>query len=566
MELDKTAQDQFSQTILTTNTEMIKDILIGVCTKYMEFEEHFYEIVMNSVSHAIEEEKAFGGEPVEPGIPRIKEDFINHHIPKALNTLTEHELRILFSMSSFHNHSFFIPLKEGSSEPIRRNLWNAGHIILDVFFDGFDTEPSSDLRANINNFYITTWLDVIVKQFGLEVTKEIRDSFNNNTDIFTQIEERGLFKENKELYDSILKLSDDEEIIEDRRSGRAIKKELTAEAEVLSNASKNLTLNLQLFGNKDFVKMIQGKGTNALMKIKTSSVLEGQLDVMGAATFKTGDDFTLIIKDYAELMNGIPTHAWKLFDCFMLVFTQTKDPSIRLPLKDYMDMRGLKDIKSTRKQVLESMDALSKISYEAKEKIKGRWVHSGTISLFGGTKIIKNGIIYFNFNADFYGQLIKYRVMDYPPMILKTNDAKNPNAFYFSRYIAENYRMNEGKDRLNFISVKTMLEKSPKMPTYEEVMNGNRNVRDRIIEPFIRDLDSLDDVYYDIVSEDKETIIDHVEDLTYGEFIKCYLKIDYTDYPKNEARLERKKKHQEILRKKAAANKGYAKGSSKKLS
>lgn len=543
---------EYKQSVTTYSTEDIKETLTNVCMRYLKT-----VIIKDTLNETTEEARV-----------SLEEDFLNNHIPKVLNILTNNELRILFTISDFSNHSLFIPIKEGSNEIPRRNIFNAGHIVIDIFYNGvLGSEPTNDLRTNINNFYIVAWLNTTLHMYDLVVTKEISDAFNNKSDIFTQIKEKGLFKENKKLYKDIFSLEKEDSLKLITGRGRLLRKELTAETKVVTNISKktNLDLDLQLFNNNDFAKILQGKGTNALMKIKTTSTLEGQIDFMGAATFKTDSDFTLIIKDYAELMNGIPTHAWKLFDCFMLVFTKDKNPSIRLPLKDYMAMRGLKDLKSARKQVLESMDALSKISYEAKEKINGRWVHSGKISLFGGTQIIKNGVIQFNFNTDFYGQLLNYRVMDYPPGVLKTNDNKYPNAFYFHRFIVENYTMNEGKERVSFINVKILMSKSPKMPSYEEVMSSNRNVKDRIIRPFIKDLDSLDNVYYDIVAEDKKTIIDNVEELTYSQFIKCYVKIDYTDYPRNIKRLERKRKHQEATRKKTSKNKEYSKGSYKKL-
>lgn len=554
MAKDESEWFDFKETTTILNIEMIKDILTNVCNEYIK------EMFIGYTAKVTSEDRA----------KQIEDDFFNKYIPGALNLLTNQELRILFAISDHYNHSIFNPNKEYEEFP-KVNIFNAGHILLYNFYDGvLGQNPTKELRENINNFFIRAWLNTTLQMYDLEVTKEIRESFNNKSDIFTQIKAKGLFKDNKKLYNDLFTFEKENAITQLTGQGKITRKELktlTAETKVVTNISKktNLDLDLQLFSNKDFIKILQGNGTNALMKIKTTSTLEGQIDFMGAATFEADNDFKLIIKDYAE---GIPTHAWKLLDCFMIVFTQTKNPSIKLPLKDYMAMRGLKDPKSARIQVLESMNALSKIIYGATEKINGRRVHSGTISLFGGSKFIKNGIINFNFNTDFYGQLLNYKVykvMDYPPGVLKTNDKEHPNAFYFYRFIVENYRMNEGKERVSFINVKTLMSKSPKMLTYEEVMSSNRNIKDRIIKPFIKDLDSLENVYCDIVAEDKKTIIDNVEDLTYSQFIKCYVKIDYTDYPRNIKRLDRKRKHQEAIRKKTAKNKEYPKRTTKKL-
>ncbi|MDP8218166.1 MAG: hypothetical protein P9M03_05520 [Candidatus Theseobacter exili] len=303
---------------------------------------------------------------------------------------------------------------------------------------------------------------------------------------------------------------------------------------------------------KDFYFMLQGKGTNTLTKTKTSFIPDQQIGIFGNARIKVDDTFTLTIKDYRELKNGISTTAYMLLDCFVIQFTETgtKDCSIRLPLKKYMEMRGLKDEKTARKQILADIEALRKIEYEASEKIRGRWVRSGSVSLYGGTGFIKNSIICFNFNVDFYNQLLNYKVMEYSKETLKINSNQHPHAYYFSRYIDENYRLNEGKDRVHVISISTLIEKAQELPSYETVKLTNRNYKGRIIEPVIRDLDSLDQLYYDLL--DKEgNIIDDPKELNYEEFIACKIKIDYADYPIHKKRIANKDKYSKKPRRKS---------------
>ena len=310
------------------------------------------------------------------------------------------------------------------------------------------------------------------------------------------------------------------------------------------------------FLSDSFYTILQNKPINNLSKVRTNNLF-GQLDFLGNAEIKIDDSFTLKIKDYIKLGNGIPTTAWMLLDCFLIHFTEQtiKDTRIRLPLNKYMEMRELSDPKTAREQVLRDMKALQLIEYEAREKIGRKWVNSGIVSIFGGTGYIKNSVIYFNFNTDFYNALLTYRVMEYSKETLKLNPKQNPHAYYFSRYIDENYRLNEGKERVSIISIATLMNKAPHLLTYNEVMESPTHkgrVYDFIIEPVIRDLDSIDRLYYDFVKDNGDIITNPLDLFKgtggYEKFITSKIKIDYGEYINHTQRIERQKKHTEKAR------------------
>lgn len=293
---------------------------------------------------------------------------------------------------------------------------------------------------------------------------------------------------------------------------------------------------------------LQGPALNKLITTKTANI--EQLGFLGEVVIEVDKNFKVIIEDYEELKKGIPTTAYFLLRAFLIHFTETEqDIRIKLPLRKYAEMRGLKDLKGLRKQVIEDMEALQKIKYECKEKIKGKWIDSGSISIYGGTGHIKNSIIHFNFNVDFYNQLKNYPIMEYSKETLKINPQNNPYAFHLSEYIDLNYRLNEGKERVNIISTKTLISKVPKLPTYEEVMQSDRAYRRRIIKPVIRDLNSIEHLYYDLINEQGK-IITNTEDLNWEEFINSSIKVDYSDYPQHPERLKKKRKHNQKALKK----------------
>ena len=51
--------------------------------------------------------------------------------------------------------------------------------------------------------------------------------------------------------------------------------------------------------------------------------------------------------------------------------------------------------------------------------------------------------------------------------------------------------MNIGKNNEDIISVKALLSDAPYIPSYEKVMKTGRQLNQRIIEPFERDMDAL---------------------------------------------------------------------------
>ena len=154
-----------------------------------------------------------------------------------------------------------------------------------------------------------------------------------------------------------------------------------------------------------------------------------------------------------------------------------------------------------------------------------------------------------NFNQDFFSDVTHLAPMDYPRILWKVDP--RTSQFYFGRYVAQSYRLNEGKPGRQRIKIKTLVEQSPNLPTFEEVMRGNRNVKDRIIAKTFKDLDALDAVlYYEVYTADGQ-LVQYPDTLDYDTFIKGYVEIDYSNFPQHPERLTASKKRAD-KRKRAA--------------
>ncbi|MCL1914759.1 MAG: hypothetical protein FWG10_13000 [Eubacteriaceae bacterium] len=98
----------------------------------------------------------------------------------------------------------------------------------------------------------------------------------------------------------------------------------------------------------------------------------------------------------------------------------------------------------------------------------------------------------------------------------------------------------------NIVSVKTLIDACPNFPTYDSVKSGNRNITNRIIEPFERDLLALSPAieweYKNIVGRPPRG---------YEEFIGAKIVVHWLAYPDVE-KLEAGKKKRAKNQKKAS--------------
>lgn len=294
-----------------------------------------------------------------------------------------------------------------------------------------------------------------------------------------------------------------------------------------------------------FSTIRQGIATNTLTKIKPSTKRNTIIDtITGTATITQGN-LSITIPDFTKL-KGFRTSTYQLLDALTVALTETgaKSPAVALSLEEYMKKRGLKDKKEARKQVTDDLETLfnATISFKEKRK-KGQEQDFHDIRIID-SKGIRKGIINVTFGTAFYNILLGYPIMPYPAQLWELNSKRNPNSFYLLRKIAEHKNMNVGKKNEDIIAVKTLLAAAPYLPSYEEVMNTDRAISRRIIEPFERDMDALEDTLTWTYCHSNNTPLtdEELSSMSYDTFISLLIKIDWKQYPDQTARLERKAK------------------------
>lgn len=296
----------------------------------------------------------------------------------------------------------------------------------------------------------------------------------------------------------------------------------------------------------------QGNATNALTKLRAVEGKTATIDpVTGTATITKGS-FTLTIPNYGKL-SGLKTSTYQLLDAITVALTESgaKSPAVVIPLSAYMERRGLKDRKEAKNQVKADLEVLRQASITGEEKRGKNTKAYSFVNVADSGEVRRNGDIVFNFGTTFYNMLLGYPIMPYPEQLQTLNNNRNPNSYYLLRKVAEHKNMNVGKKNEDIIAVKTLLAVAPFLPSCEEVMAGNRNIADRIITPFERDMDALGDTlqWYYCHTNGEQLPDTELQALSYDLFITLNVKTEWRSYPDQTARLTRKAERTEQAKK-----------------
>ena len=223
-------------------------------------------------------------------------------------------------------------------------------------------------------------------------------------------------------------------------------------------------------------------------------------------------------------------------------------------LNQYMKDTGRKDPKSARNAIKHRLDAIASTAYS---------YHGGDDKNpynqnFGAHPLLgydyRRGKVYIDLTNFFHDLLVYHSMpMAYFKLMFKLDPKKDSTALYILRAILENKRINKASPRSNRIRVKTLLEKIPSLPSYDEVMGSNRHVYDRIIAPVLEGVERLAQpdegafTRYSFMGKDAKPL--DYDSIDYDSFVNADLIIEeWNQYPEED--LEKwDKKQKEIIKK-----------------
>lgn len=306
--------------------------------------------------------------------------------------------------------------------------------------------------------------------------------------------------------------------------------------------------------NNKFTLFPQNNATNQVSRLNTrrnSNHLPGNIT-------------KVVYRDISALFSGktLGVPETQLLDFVVLQHylknNHDNDPTVSFSLKEYMDARGLNDAKSARRSLKNGLNKLVslQISYSGGSRNNPFNQSFGKHNLFSGYDYVR-GAVTITLTQE-TNQLLTINqhamLMPYSKAMFKLDPKKDASSWYILHKLLENKKENYGKSRADRMKISTLLENCPKLPTYEEVMHGNRHVNDRIIQPFFTAVAKLSSEFdYTFLTSDGQPF-NYEEGVSYQEFANSELIITaWFDYPDDDLKriVAKKEKYKKQNRQKS---------------
>ena len=305
--------------------------------------------------------------------------------------------------------------------------------------------------------------------------------------------------------------------------------------------------------DKAFIKMLNANPVNNIVNINTSlsgrpGQQYGQQNMFTKEWEFKKDKTELNFPIKASGGNVLPpeftTSTWKTMHFLSLLFTANnshrKDadiqPVVETSVREYMLATGRKvtvnSVKDTTRTLKKDLGLLNEIKLKHTDKKYSL----DLVRPFPEVKL-ERGRVKVGFSPSFANYLAKTTglLMNYPANLLKLKENNSnlyPLGYKLALYRSMDANIRRGK--ANVLSVEACLECCPGIPSIEDVRKKQNSPAKRIIEPFERALDSLQEQgiinRWEYCLAKGEPLKDAVV-TDYNYFISLYISYDIKDYP-----------------------------------
>lgn len=162
---------------------------------------------------------------------------------------------------------------------------------------------------------------------------------------------------------------------------------------------------------------------------------------------------------------------------------------VRTSVDEILEKRGLELTRKNRERARRDIRTLARQAWEFEDTKTHEWVR---VPLAGGAaRIRRGGAVEFTISADYMRLVLnpKAGMVPIDPLLLQTNDKRNPNAYLIGYKLTTHTYQNYGQANQSTLSVERLLAFVESIPKPEEVTA--QNYTQRIIEPLERDLNAL---------------------------------------------------------------------------
>lgn len=155
-------------------------------------------------------------------------------------------------------------------------------------------------------------------------------------------------------------------------------------------------------------------------------------------------------------------------------------------------------------------------------------------SVIDGRGASKKGRMFVKLSLDFARYLSVIYITYIPLSVLKIKPKNNPYSLRFADKLLNNFNLNYDNRRRNYVAVTDLLGMVPEIPKYSDIA-GKGQIYQRIIGPFIRDLDVLVTLgvvsVWRFVDEFNNNLEMDLNKIAYNRFIKLKVYYDIFDWP-----------------------------------
>lgn len=188
--------------------------------------------------------------------------------------------------------------------------------------------------------------------------------------------------------------------------------------------------------------------------------------------------------------------------------TETGSTQIELPLSKFLALRGLRDEKFARKQLLSDLEMIGTIRFEYCHNKSSGEMRIAKVS--GECGYIQNSVLHFTFDKSFLPLVPINQYMWMPYDILHTHKNENISARLLLTWrICQHKRMNLDRANADTVPIKSLLVCSP-IP-YPGELGKARQLNKRIIEPFEKALDNCECFSWQYADNQPETYTDFAQ-------------------------------------------------------
>ena len=299
-----------------------------------------------------------------------------------------------------------------------------------------------------------------------------------------------------------------------------------------------------------FLPMANAPATNTFMSLRT---IKPFIDpITQTTTSQEHGKIRVYINGEDKQSLVIKPSTRKLLDACTIKLTEKNhykgtniNPVVEFPIDEYMKLCGVPLTKASkdkmRQKIKEDLETLYSISMEW-EKNGAQVKEYQKTRICGSIGDIKNGIIRFTFSYDMASYLLTSYITQFPLELFRL-DERNESSYNLGRKLAIHNSMDNNirQGTANIISVIALLKECPSIPEYEKVLSEGRQIEQRIIQPFEKALDSLNNIKWEYCNSKYETLTDEQADnMDYSIFKSLYIKFEIKGAPDQKQRLEEK--------------------------